>query len=511
MLVRFNKRTIVGGSTYAKDSEHDLANDLADQVVEAGNGVVVGFGAYSNEARFATDASGNVTGLVGADGKVHATLGSNVLTVGAGGRFATLQEAITYLATLPQFELVTGIGTSPTVTAWNQGSDQLTTTGLAGQQQLNREGYWFTHASLGGRLYPIDMALGVAGTPLVAKFRRSEASFSGSEALSFYKPIMHTIYILPGTELDENILIPGSVCMTILGDGNTRWDGTISGASAITHGIWRIQGIESSTISKARAANATGVALELIDCHQNGINDGWLSPEAKYGSIDIIGGSARQSTSISLGHFIVAECAGDLTVDGLRVEVDTQNTLPVADYRLVDIDTVGAYRKIVTSRVILDVYDPNGGMKKCAIIGDNYSPAFVTGCQINYYSPVASTTELAIAHDDMDGAVGSGLCVITGCDISAPPLHTGGRYAFKANNASSSNTVVVNNCGALTAQKPGAGTLTVLSQGIGVAATNGAQTATLTNLPAAATAGNPNQWRKVTLDDGSIGYIPVWK
>lgn len=76
MLVRFNKRTIVGGSTYAKDSEHDLANDLADQVVAAGNGVVVGLGEYSNEARYATDSSGTVTGLVGPDGTQYSEIHS---------------------------------------------------------------------------------------------------------------------------------------------------------------------------------------------------------------------------------------------------------------------------------------------------------------------------------------------------------------------------------------------------------------------------------------------------
>lgn len=71
MLVRFNKRTIVGGTTYSpEDGDVDLANDLADQVVAEGNGVVVGLGDYSNEARFATDASGNVIGLLGAGGSV---------------------------------------------------------------------------------------------------------------------------------------------------------------------------------------------------------------------------------------------------------------------------------------------------------------------------------------------------------------------------------------------------------------------------------------------------------
>lgn len=40
-------------------------------------------------------------------------------------------------------------------------------------------------------------------------------------------------------------------------------------------------------------------------------------------------------------------------------------------------------------------------------------------------------------------------------------------------------------------------------------ATNGAQVATITNLPAAATAGNPNGWLKITIN-GTLSYIPFW-
>lgn len=78
MLVRFNKRTIVGGTIYTPESgEVELANDIADQVVAAGNGVVVGFGAYSNEATLATDASGN-TVLVGPSGAIE-TISVNII------------------------------------------------------------------------------------------------------------------------------------------------------------------------------------------------------------------------------------------------------------------------------------------------------------------------------------------------------------------------------------------------------------------------------------------------
>lgn len=68
MLVRFNKRTIVEGMTYAKDSEHDLANDLADQVVRDGNGEVVGLGAVAHEVAAVTGPNGEQI-LTRSDGK----------------------------------------------------------------------------------------------------------------------------------------------------------------------------------------------------------------------------------------------------------------------------------------------------------------------------------------------------------------------------------------------------------------------------------------------------------
>ncbi len=80
MLVRFNKRTIVGGTIYTPESgEVELANDIADQVVAAGNGVVVGFGAYSNEASLSTDANGN-TVLVGASANYDLTVTPSAAT-----------------------------------------------------------------------------------------------------------------------------------------------------------------------------------------------------------------------------------------------------------------------------------------------------------------------------------------------------------------------------------------------------------------------------------------------
>lgn len=67
MLVRFNKLTIVEGTIYAKDSEQDLANDLADQVVRDGNGEIVGLGAKSNEPSLTASPSGGTIYTAGGD------------------------------------------------------------------------------------------------------------------------------------------------------------------------------------------------------------------------------------------------------------------------------------------------------------------------------------------------------------------------------------------------------------------------------------------------------------
>ena len=399
------------------------------------------------------------------------------------------------------------------MTAWTQWSDSLTVTGLSGQAQLGREGYWFTHPSLAGMLYPIDAALGMLSTTLVSSFRRREASFSGSEALTFYKPIMRVIQVLQNTDLDEAVTIAGPVCLTIMGAGRQVWEGMITNNGL--YGILHIQGFTSSTLSKSADAGKQNTVLELIDCHWSGINDGWMSPGFMCGSFTIRGGTAKQYPSISLGHFIVnggaGACSGDMLIDGMRIEVYPQNALATCDFRVVDIDAAGAYRRILIDNVTLAVHDKDGNMNKCTFIGANFSPCTITDSRIEYYSPVASDTVLSLANDNIDGLYPStGVCVISGCDISASPLHTGSRYAFRANHANSSNTVVVDNCGALIAQKPASGTLTVLSQALGLGSTGAGSASLGANCPAV-TPTAPNTWKKVVLDDGAVGYVPVWK
>lgn len=487
-------------------------NLLYDEVTGDIVGYVDADGGETFFARF--NAAGTV--LAGPDGTTHATLGSNVITVGAGGMYATIQAAIDYLETLTQFEAVAGVGSSPTVTAWTQHSDELTVTGLGGATNLGREGYWFTHASLSGRLYPCEATLGLLGTKLISRMRRIEATFSGSEALSFYRPVVRTIMLLPGANYDEDITFSVPVCVRLLGDGVAKHDGTISFTTGVTHGIFIAEGLNSAELSKIKPAlglaTSNTIAITIDKCRQSGINDGWMSPSAYVGSLKITGGEARMTPALALGHCIVLNgCRGDLIVNGLRVDVDPQNAI-TADFRLIDNGPTTYARKVVAENVHMDIHDNDGQMAKAAIFAKaNADTTAATGCTINYICDAVSVCELAIAHDDTDnGANGSGVVLVTDCGIASSVTHAGSKYAFKANKTGSTNNVVVNSCGSLLATKPSAGTLSVIGQGMGVGSTGAKSAALGANCPAV-TETAPNTWKTVVLDDGSTGYVPVWK
>lgn len=440
----------------------------------------------------------------------------SIITVGKGGRFSDIQAAINFVQTLPQFEAVTGIGTSPTVTSWAQHSDELTVTGLSGQVQLGRENYWFTHASLNGRLYPVEALLGVLGTKMISAMRRIEATFSGAEAITFYRPIIRTIQLMPGANYDEDVTFSVPVCVRIVGDGVSKHNGSISFTTDVTHGIFIAEEVNSGELSKINPSLGLGVsntiAFLLNECVQSGINDGWFSPSANVGSLKIVGGEARMTPGIGLGHFIVLNgCRGDLIVHGMRGDIDPQN-LSGADFRLIDNSASTYARKVVAEKVHLDVHDNDGTMAKVAIFAKaNAETMAAIDCTINYICDAVSVCELAIAHDDIDGAQnGAGVVMVDGCGITASVTHAGQKYAFKANKTGSANNVIVSRCGSLRATKPSAGTLSVLGQGLGVGSTGGGSASLGANCPAV-TVSAPNTWKSVTLDDGTTGYVPVWK
>lgn len=82
--------------------------------------------------------------------------------------------------------------------------------------------------------------------------------------------------------------------------------------------------------------------------------------------------------------------------------------------------------------------------------------------------------------------------------------------AFKITESTSLNTTAdyfrIASGGAVTIGK-GSATQHTLNT---LLATNGAQAATLLNLPAAATAGNPAGWAKFTIN-GTTSYVPFWQ
>lgn len=70
MLVKFRKRTQIGSTVYAHESEADLDNGTADQVIRMGLAYRIGSGERSVEAAFAFNSVGGVSGVLDPDGNI---------------------------------------------------------------------------------------------------------------------------------------------------------------------------------------------------------------------------------------------------------------------------------------------------------------------------------------------------------------------------------------------------------------------------------------------------------
>lgn len=405
------------------------------------------------------DANGN-TVLAGADGTEYATLGSKFITVGAGGRYSTLQAAINALATETFF---VPVGTL-TITAWNQGSDVATTSGSF-PNIASTVGLWAGHPSSGGRLYPIETPRG--STNVVFGMRRIEANFSGTETLTVYRATPRQIYILPGYHdwSATEVTINTPMVLNIQGAaGATRVKYQYIKGAGFTHGVLNHADIifdEASVVTNIAPGLWTAtntVEITLDRCVINGVNDGFFSPGAKVGNATMNQCTLLHTPGVPLGHCVVLDAQGDVVINGCLFKIFAQN-VAVADFRVIDQTTA---RNIICTGNSFICYDSNGAMNKLALLAQCLSDSYASGNTLTYMTPGASSCELAVAHDDMDATTdGAGKVILANNTINASSGHTGGKFQFKANKVGSTNTVKFDGRGNGVVQKPSAGTLTV--------------------------------------------------
>ena len=163
-------------------------------------------------ARFATDASGS-TVLAGADGASYSLFGPKVFTVGVGGYFANLTDALGYINTLAATNLETLHTGSYT---YSDGLKIITASGTI-STAVNGRQLFLKHAA-DDFLYPIEVQTLSGATkmiPWLPLYGRAAASTN----FSIVSPQTHyVIKLLPGRhEVLDSLTIPSFV--TIVGYG----------------------------------------------------------------------------------------------------------------------------------------------------------------------------------------------------------------------------------------------------------------------------------------------------
>ena len=176
-----------------------------------------------------TDVSGNPV-LLGADGVIIPTLGANAITVGAGGMFATLEEAIAYrVATYPH-----------TVVAPNTITVTGTVSGTVAKHQFTL-GTAIAGYSANDAMYGIR--IGGATAPIIPCRMRTNtigyleypfpADFTDT-ACEVMRPVRSNVVLLPGTHLNisTDVLLPDytTFCALIPGTSSIK---TYGGAGAL--------------------------------------------------------------------------------------------------------------------------------------------------------------------------------------------------------------------------------------------------------------------------------------
>lgn len=159
------------------------------------------------------DASGNVTGIAGAGGTKYSLLGPQVFTVGAGGYFANLTDALGHINTLA----ATNLETLHTGTYTYADGLKVITAGQTISAAVNGKQLFLKHAA-DAFLYPIEVQALSAATkmvPWLPLYGRAAASTD----FSIVSPqTNYVIVLLPGRhEVLNSLTIPAFV--TIMGYG----------------------------------------------------------------------------------------------------------------------------------------------------------------------------------------------------------------------------------------------------------------------------------------------------
>lgn len=192
MTIQLKDSIFIAGVHQAAGTSLTLGADVEAELVNRRVAVYVGDDPTEGglvPAMLTTDDNGNSV-LVGADGTTSALLGSNVLTVGVGGGFSTIQDAIDSITDNLQVNYNTG-----TVAVTN-GSATITFSGAPANDKVVAGRDLFTVD--GSRWYRIKSGPTATGGAVFTLNETYLGSTNAAATFGVYKPNPRTILLLPG-------------------------------------------------------------------------------------------------------------------------------------------------------------------------------------------------------------------------------------------------------------------------------------------------------------------------
>lgn len=322
------------------------------------------------------------------DGVVPLMTGLNVLTVGAAGRFKTIQSALDYIATQPAFlpinletmQQVASDLANGTALSWATNTDSITLSATPKKADTSpitimptARQTWLKAAG-DAYLYPLENYGNAAQgtdvlTHLSITMRRIEANISGIKALYWYTENTFTILLLDSF-INEDVTFAANCCVTFRSLCNTVWHGYLTKAAAFKSGKLRFENVrmggEQGTIISGWTDNT--IAMEFFRGEIDQTFEDFIYPGTKLGSFLSQYTVWNHQPTNTAGNAINPTCVGDIIIQDIIWNVLAHGAVDAAPSDAFLVDKCSA-RNVIVDGVNGNLKDRFNQFDDIAIIG----------------------------------------------------------------------------------------------------------------------------------------------
>ena len=394
------------------------ANEILSTLIQFGLLVQSGNGGYSASA-------------FGAD--------SHLLTVGKGGRFKKIQDALDYIATQPAFIPLT-LPSPGTVSSWPQYSSKIQFS-LMPSQAANNFIPDETWVKMSGDTYyyPYQQVIGsISGTALNAEqsmhtaMLRLDATVSSGN-LTWWKENRFTVFLLDNEYEADGVLpvmkFEANMCVRFASAGLSRVSGKWSSTAAVRSGRVEFTNVMLSNGSAASGifTGFAGGTVNTVKLITTGVKyaSTWpdlFSPFCSVGSFTGYDFELVQNPTTQEGHLLNFNCPGDVRIAEMKWIINTNGD--IGAYGKPNawlIDRVGCRNTYIQGvKAILN--DPAGCIGNVAICGNQGADINPWGATKHVYigdCEIVSFDTLGVTYPPL-GAAASNLSILElGTDMDA--------------------------------------------------------------------------------------------